>query len=128
MNKIVLDASAILAVILGEPGHEKLPPELLTSAVASTVNIAEVMAKLITGGWTSDEAWEDALSAVEEVVPFDGEQAKIAGGLITETRPFGLSFGDRACLALGTVLKAPVYTADKTWKKLRMGISIHVIR
>jgi len=128
MNRIVLDASAILAIILGEPGHEKLPSALLTGAVASTVNIAEVMAKLIIAGWTSDEAWEDALSAIEEVVPFDEEQARIAGTLIMETRPLGLSLGDRACLSLGTVLKAPVYTADKAWKRLRLGISIHAIR
>ena len=128
MNRIVLDASAILAIILGEPGHEKLPPALLTGAVASTVNIAEVMAKLIIAGWTSDEAWEDALSAIEEVVPFDEEQAKIAGTLIMETRPLGLSLGDRACLALGIALKAPVFTAERTWKKLKLDLRIHLIR
>jgi ribonuclease VapC len=39
-----------------------------------------------------------------------------------------LSLGDRACLALGMVLKAPVYTADRSWKNLKLGIKIHVIR
>ena len=38
------------------------------------------------------------------------------------------SLGDRACLALGISLGAPVYTADKSWKQLKLPIRIHVIR
>jgi len=57
MSRIVLDASAVLAIINQEPGHEKLTPELLADAVCSTVNLAEVQAKLISRGWSSGEAW-----------------------------------------------------------------------
>jgi ribonuclease VapC len=128
MNKIVLDASAILAVIHGEAGHEKLTPALLASAVASTVNLAEVQAKLVHLGWSPDEAWEDATSPIREAVPFSEDQAKIAGSLISLARPLGLSLGDCACLALGIALKAPVYTADKRWKGLKLNVRIHVIR
>ena len=60
MSKIVLGASTILAVIIGEPGQEKLPPELLANAVISTVSLAEVQGKLESLGWPSNEAWEDA--------------------------------------------------------------------
>ena len=128
MSRVVLDASAILAVINAEPGHEKLTPELLASAVSSTVNLAEVQAKLVSRGWTPDEAWEDATSPVYEMVPFDAQQAKISGGLITQTRTLGLSLGDRACLALGIALNAPVFTAEKAWKKLKPGVvPIHLI-
>lgn len=128
MNRIVLDASAILAVVGGEPGADKLTPELLARAVGSTVNLAEVQTKLVSRGWTSDQAWEDATSPVREVVSFDEEQARIAGDLVTQTRHLGLSLGDRACLALGMALKLPVYTAEKAWKKLKVGVRIHVIR
>src|SRR5271165_3416212 len=128
MNRIVLDASAILAVIGGEPGADKLTPDLLARAVASAVNLAEVQTKLVSRGWTSEQAWEDATSPVREIVSFDEEQAKIAGDLVTQTRPLGLSLGDRACLALGLALEHPVYTAEKAWKKLKVGIRIHVIR
>ena len=128
MNRIVLDASAILAVILPEPGHEKLTGELLSKAVCSTVNLAEVQAKLVSRGWPSDDAWHDAASPVRELVPFDAEQAKTSGDLITVTRSLGLSLGDRACLALAIVLDAPVYTTDKNWNKLRVGIPVHVLR
>jgi ribonuclease VapC len=128
VNRIVLDASAILAVIGGEPGAEKLTSDLLAVAVGSAVNLAEVQTKLLSRGWTSDQAWEDATSPVREVVSFDEEQARIAGDLAIQTRHLGLSLGDRACLALGIALKLPVYTAEKAWKSLKVGVRIHVIR
>jgi len=102
--------------------------EMLATAAGSAVNVAEVHTKLVSRGGDADEAWEDALSAVGEVVPFTAEQARIAGGLVKQTRSLGLSLGDRACLALGIALKAPVYTTDRTWKNLNVGVRIHVIR
>ena len=128
MNKIVLDASAMLAVLNREPGSEKLTPEMLSNAAGSTVNLAEVQTKLVSRGGDPDEAWEDALSAIHEPMPFTAEQARVAGNLVTQTRLLGLSLGDRACLALGTALHAPVYTTDKSWKNLEIGVRIHVIR
>jgi ribonuclease VapC len=128
MNRIVLDASVILTVINDEPGVEKLTPDLLARAVASTVNLAEVQTKLVSRGWTPEHAWEDVTSPLREVVSFDDEQARIAGDLVIQTRHLGLSLGDRACLALGIALKVPIYTAEKSWKKLKVGVRIHVIR
>lgn len=128
MNRVVLDASAILAIIHQEPGHETLTPDLLARSVASTVNLAEVQSKLVSHGWTSDEAWEDATSPVQEIVPFDQDHARVAGDLIVHTRKLGLSLGDRACLALGLALKAPVYTSEKLWKSVRLGVPINLIR
>ena len=128
MNKIVLDASAILALLNQEQGAEKLTPDMLIQATASTVNLAEVHTKMVSRGGDPDEAWEDTLSAVREAVPFTAEQARIAGNLVSQTRRFGLSLGDRACLALGVALRAPVYTTDRAWKKLKIGVRIHVLR
>jgi len=128
MNRVVLDASAILAVIGGEPGAEKLTPDLLARAVGSAVNLSEVQAKLVSRGWPFEQAWEDATSPVRQVLAFDEAQARVAGDLATQTRYLGLSLGDRACLALGIALKVPVYTAEKAWKKLNVGITVHVIR
>ncbi len=128
MSDVVLDASAILAIVNAEPGAEKLTPELLRDAVCSTVNLAEVQSKLVARGWSANEAWEDATSPIREAVPFDDAQAKIAGSMVTLTRSLGLSLGDRACLALGLSLRAPIYTTDKSWAKLKLGIRLHVIR
>jgi ribonuclease VapC len=128
MNRIVLDASALLAVLNGEPGADKLTPQLLSSAASSTVNLAEVHSKLVSRGLNIDEAWEATLSPIRETVDFTAEHARAAGSLVAQTRDLGLSLGDRACLALGLALKAPVYTADKTWKSLKLGLRIHIVR
>jgi ribonuclease VapC len=128
MNKIVLDASALLALLNQEPGSDALTPELLSAAAISTVNLAEVHGKLVARGLSTDDAWEAALGPIREAVPFTADHARLVGDLIAQTRPLGLSLGDRACLALGLALKAPIYTADKSWKKLKLGAHIHIIR
>jgi len=127
-NKIVLDASAMLAILNREPGSEKLTLEMLANSVGSTVNLAEVHTKLLSRGLDPEAAWQDALSAIHNSVPFTAEQAKIAGSLVSQTRKFGLSLGDRACLALGLTLNAPVYTTDRSWKNLKLDVRVHVIR
>ena len=128
MNRVVLDASALLALLNNEPGAEKLTPELLSRATSSTVNLAEVQGKLVARGLTPDDAWEAGLSAIREATDFTEEHARITGSLVTQTRPVGLPLGDRACLALGLALKAAVYTADQSWRNLKLGIRFHVIR
>jgi ribonuclease VapC len=128
MSRVVLDASALLAILNQEPGSERLTPELLSAAAISTVNLAEVHGKLVSRGLRPDDAWEAALSPIPEAVPFTVEYARLAGDLVSQTRPLGLSLGDRACLALGLAMNAPVYTADKSWKRLKAGARIHVIR
>jgi len=127
-NKVVLDASAILAVIHGEPGSDKLSPELLANALVSSVNLAEVHGKLVAKGWDIEHAWEDCSGLADQVSPFTMAQAKSAGSLILATRSLGLSLGDRACLALALEVKAPVYTADRSWKNLKLDLRINVIR
>jgi PIN domain nuclease of toxin-antitoxin system len=128
MSKVVLDASAILAVLNDEPGAGQLTDDLLAEAVASTVNLAEVQKKLVECGVDPEGAWKRILVVVSAAVPFTAEQARIAGDLVLQTEPAGLSLGDRACLALGTVMKAPVYTTDRVWKKLNLGIAVHIVR
>jgi PIN domain nuclease of toxin-antitoxin system len=128
MNEVVLDASAILAIVFQERGAEKLTVEIMKDAVISTVNLAEVQSKLVKKGYDPEEAWEDATSLVSAAVRFTSEQAKIAGSLIAQTEKVGLSLGDRSCLALAIALKAPVYTTEQAWRELKLGIPIHVIR
>jgi ribonuclease VapC len=128
MNRVVLDASALLTILNQEPGAEMLTPELLSAAATSTVNLAEVHGKLVGWGLDPDDAWETTLSPIREAVAFSSEHARLTGDLAAQTRALGLSLGDLACLALGLALKAPVYTADRTWKKLKISVRIHVIR
>jgi PIN domain nuclease of toxin-antitoxin system len=128
MNEVVLDASAILAIIFQERGAEKMTAEILDVAVISTVNLAEVQSKLIKKGYDPEDAWSDALLLETDPEPFTADQAKIAGDLIAKTEKYGLSLGDRSCLALAIALKAPVYTTEQIWRNLKVGVQIHVIR
>jgi len=120
MNEVVLDASAILALLLQEPGAEKLTDEIRMNAVASTVNLAEVQSKLVKKGVPPERAWENTLSAITEAEPFTS--------LIAKTEKYGLSLGDRSCLALAISLNAPIYTTEQIWRNLKVGVAIHVIR
>ena len=128
MSEVVFDASAILALLQNERGADKLTDEILDRAVASTVNLAEVHSKLVKKGDDPDKAWADVLSSVTAEEPFTTEQARITGSLIATTEKYGLSLGDRSCLALAIALKAPVYTTEQIWRNLKLGIPIHVIR
>jgi ribonuclease VapC len=128
VSRVVLDASALLAILNEEAGAEKLTPRLLSEATVSAVNLAEVHGKLVSAGLDSGDAWDAALGPVHKFEPCTLEQARIAGDLVAQTRSRGLSLGDRACLALGIALGAPVYTADQSWKGLHLSIRIHHIR
>jgi PIN domain nuclease of toxin-antitoxin system len=123
----VFDSSAILAVVFNEPGDDIVLP-LLKGGFLSTVNLAEVHTRLMLRGVGADFAWRRVVSFGCEISFFDDLQARLAGELVSQTRPYGLSLGDRACLALAIQRKARVYTTDAAWKNLSLGIEFEVIR
>jgi ribonuclease VapC len=125
VSKIVLDASAALAVLANEPGADTIIP-LLADSVMSAVNLAEVQGKLVERGMPNVDAMAAITCIVRDFEPFDFEQAAYAGSLITMTKALGLSLGDRCSLALAFHLNAPVYTTDKTWKNLQLDFPIHL--
>jgi PIN domain nuclease of toxin-antitoxin system len=124
---IVLDASAILALLKREQGADRVKAVLDQAAICA-VNVAEVQSKLVVGGLSRQAAEARIRFLGCIILPFDEEQAIEAGSLIAQTRSLGLSLGDRACLALAIDRKATVYTTDKAWKSLNLGIKIEVIR
>lgn len=127
MADVVLDASALLALLNAESGAESVAA-VLPDAVVSAVNLSEVVAKLAEAGMP-EKAIRDALLALPlTVVPFDREQAYEAGLLRPSTRGMGLSLGDRGCLSLAKRLGAPALTADKSWERLAVGVKVRVIR
>jgi len=128
MSSLVLDASVILAILFQERGAETMTDEIMANAVASTVNLAEVQGKLVKMGHDPEAAWKDTLLLESDPEPFTADQAKTAGSLIAKTEKYGLSLGDRSCLALAIALNAPVYTTEQVWRNLKVGIPIHVIR
>lgn len=127
LDSCVLDSSAVLAVIFNEPGSDVVAP-VLQGALVGAVNLAEIHTRLLLDGAPTAFAWSRVLSMGFEICQFDEEQARIAGELITQTRPFGLSLGGRACLALALQRQATIYTTDRAWRSLNLGIEIEVIR
>lgn len=129
MSEVVLDASAILALIFEEPGAGVVETKLPGAAVSS-VNIAEVATKLLDYGMPTSMAKIVIDGLHLDVYPMDEDQAFAIAGLRPLTRHAGLSLGDRACLSLAKRLQLSAMTADRVWKDIEAdaGIPIHLIR
>ena len=127
MNNVVADASAVIALLMGEP-FERADPSILSEASLSAVNLAEIMTRLSDFGVPEETAKASIAELNFRVVPFDAAQAHTAARLRASTRRAGLSLGDRACLALGRSLGFPAITADRVWANLDLGIEIILIR
>lgn len=137
MNRIVLDSSAVLAMVQGEPGGERVDALLdaldLGAAVQiaiSAVNWCEILTRLqrdnqdaVGGGLSKDLS--AALAGVD-FVPFEKADASVAAEYAQSNQ--ALSLGDRACLALAKTLQATAWTADRFWSKCNLDVSIEQIR
>lgn len=123
----VLDASAILAMVNGEPGGSEIY-DLLARCAVSAVNLSEIVGKLIDQGATAERALEIVAELTCRVVPFDRQAALAAGALRTTTASHGLSLGDRACLALAQAERAPALTTDRAWSRVDIGVEIRMLR
>lgn len=127
MTEFILDASALLAAFLGEPGFQNVRPHL-TGATISALNYSEVLARAqrLTG------SLEDSKRSVDRhqlhVIAFDAELATIAASLVPLTRSLGLSLADRACLAVGLIRGGTILTADRAWATLELKVTIQLIR
>jgi ribonuclease VapC len=127
VSRAVLDASALLALVFNEPGARTVA-EHLEGSILSAVNLSEVATKAAESGMPVDEARHVLQDFPCEIVPFDQEHAFLAATLRATTRSIGLSFGDRACLALGLRTGCPVVTADRGWDKCGLSLPIIQIR
>lgn len=127
MIEAVLDASAALAYLRGEPGGEAVEAKLARS-VMSSVNLAEVVAKLIERGASPTLAEEIVGGLGCEIAAVDAALGLRAGVMHGETGRHGLSVGDRVCLALAEREGLPALTADRVWGALDLPIQVALIR
>ena len=119
---IVLDASALLAYLFREAGHD-IVEKHLESACISTVNLSEVTGRFTRDGIDASLFVQEIQRTSIEIVPFTQTQALYTANLIPLTQRYGLSLGDRACLALAKDRHLAALTADSVWSDL---INIHV--
>ena len=129
MADAVLDASAILALILEEPGAERVEP-YIPGGTASAVNLGEVVSKLRDRGMAESEVDEIIAEMQLDLHGHDLTAALAAGHLRPATRSAGLSLADRACLALARALRLPAITADRSWLGVAdaVGVRVDLIR
>lgn len=124
----VLDASVVLAYLQREPGYEHVREALEIGAAISTVNLAEVYAKVVARGQHLESVAPRLLVLGLLAQPFTEEDARASAAIYPKTQPLGLSLGDRACLALGLRLGLPVLTADRAWLGIGLGVEVRALR
>lgn len=132
-NSVVLDSSAVLALVLKEPGGDKVAALLLeldsgagVRVALSSVSWCEILTRLYRDSSAMTAEKLNALLADVELIPLtkkDAEQAAEYSCLHPE-----LSLGDRACLALALTRKATAWTTDKIWARAKAGVPVEILR
>ncbi|OQX09674.1 MAG: hypothetical protein BWK73_22175 [Thiothrix lacustris] len=122
-----MDTSALLALLFAETGAEQVA-NVLPDALMSTVNLSETLGFYVRKGASLEEIASRLAELPIVWLPFSSEQAAIAAGLLPLTKQYGLSLGDRACIALAIEKNMPIYTADRVWGELSLPIPVIKIR
>ncbi len=127
---VVLDASALLAVALSEPGGDvvlaemrKVPGDVLIHAV----NAYEVAFKLMIRGVSEASAWEAATYGGVRLVRDMGTAITVGASRLKASSMF-LSMADTFCLALGEVVGGVVLTSDKAFSNAKTAAKVFLFR
>lgn len=126
MPATVLDSSALMALLLGEEGADRVEARM-PGALVCAANLAEVVAKLAERGMPAREAQEAVAALGPEIVPLDEDLAVDAGALRAATRSAGLSLGDRCCLALARRVGGEAWTTDRAWAQVAAAAGVEVV-
>jgi ribonuclease VapC len=129
VTSAALDASALLAMLLDEPGAEKVKAAL-DGAVLGAVNLAEIVSHYAKLGAARPDIEAMLRPLPIRVVPIDAALSYDAGMLRPLTLPGGLSLGDRYCLALARREGVPALTAERRWPDIAaaVGVMVELIR
>ncbi|WP_230772498.1 PIN domain-containing protein [Sphingomonas sp. Leaf4] len=123
---VVLDASALLALLRGEAGAKKVEGAL-AGARMSVVSMAEVASHYHKIGMPDDAVDRMLRSLPITLVPADAALARDAARLSAQALEGGLSLGERFCLALARRDALPAWTADRTWKEIAAAAEVKVV-
>ncbi len=128
--KYIMDASAVISVINNEPHIPELP-FMFVDAIISTINLAEALTVIVRIlNVEVDLIWSELSNVVPHHYPIDDELTYEVVKMAHVAKKYGLSMGDRYCLALARKLQLPIYTGDRIWKQLetQLDVSINLIR
>ena len=124
---MVLDASAVLVLLLDEPGADAVTDALADGAL-SVVNLAEVLSTLTDRGADTSGLADHLAAAGVQVEPMAEPDAAVVAELRRLDADRVLSLGDRCCLALARRLSAAVLTADHAWSGVETGVDVRQLR
>jgi ribonuclease VapC len=129
MTDVVLDASALLALLKNEPGADQVAG-LIANSSMSAINYAEVISHFVHLNMPANEVVAMLSPLPITIVDADQSLAQAAGHLRAMTSKAGLSLGDRFCVALALRENVAAVTADQSWKDVAepLGIEIILIR
>ncbi|WP_428393568.1 type II toxin-antitoxin system VapC family toxin [Lichenicoccus sp.] len=125
----MLDASALLTLLLGEPGCEQVKA-VLDGALLGAVNLAEIVSHYAKLGASRGDIQTLLGPLPIRVVPIDAGLSYDAGMLRPLTLKGGLSLGDLYCLALARRESIPAVTAERRWPELAgvAGVTVELSR
>ena len=123
---MIMDASALLAYLLNEPGAERTFRAIAEGSFMTTVNFAEVASLYVRRG--ESEGYVRSLRARLPIrlIPVDEDIALRSALMIRVTNLRGLSLGDRGCLAAAQVHKIPALTANRAWAGIGADLDVEV--
>ncbi len=126
----VMDASAILALLLNEDGATLALTAIEEGAQVSSVNLSEVAGRLALNGMPAEVIRQIVEELPLAVIPANAGLAVAAALMSPVAKRFGLSLGDRFCLALAAQINAAAVTADRIWEQAApaLGVSVRLIR
>jgi ribonuclease VapC len=127
VTRVVLDASAVIALLRSEPGCD-IVQSAISDAIMTAVNYSEVLKKTIERGGTGDATASFVRGLSIAIIPFDEALAAASAGLYLQTKEHGLSFADRACLALGIQRNCKVLTSERRMALPSLSIKVKLIR
>jgi PIN domain nuclease of toxin-antitoxin system len=127
VTSVVLDASALLAVLNSETGADTVLAALSDAAI-STVNYSEVLKKTIERNAPTEPVLAFMNGWPIQIISFDEDLAASSAALYPVTKQHGLSFADLACLALGVQRNCKVLTSERRMGLVSLPIKVKVIR
>jgi ribonuclease VapC len=126
VSTVVLDASALLALLRGEPGAKQVEGAL-GDALMSVVGMTEVAFHFHRLGMPPDLVARMLRPLPVTLVPADADLCWAAAALHAVTADAGLSLGDSVCLALAKRDRLPAWTVNETWKAIADEVGVKVV-
>jgi ribonuclease VapC len=129
LSRIVLDTSALLALLRDERGASVVEADI-ENALISAVNFGEAAARQYKTEVTRAEFEAVVAPFNLEIVAVDAELALDTADIREIDRKAGLSQADCICLALAKQKGLPALTADQDWAKVAdvLGVEVRMIR